>query len=59
VVQNGYIEIYDSFISKNYAHNNPVAQLFDSSFVSVISNTQIHGNEYLSKAEIDTELNNT
>jgi len=57
VIQNGAFEFYQSFIFNNYAHNNPVSQLFDSPTESIISNTQIHNNVYISTSEIQTEMN--
>ena len=57
MIQNGAFEFYQSFIFNNYAHNNPVSQLFDSPTESIISNTEIHNNAYMSKSEIQTEMN--
>ena len=56
MIQNGFFEFYDSFILNNYAHNNPVSQLFDSPTESIVSHTEIHNNEYLSVLEIETEM---
>ena len=57
VIQNGFFELYDSFIFNNYAYNSPVSQLFDSQTESIISHSEIHNNQHISESEIIGEMN--
>ena len=53
----GYLSSTILQLLRNYAQNNPMAQLFDSVSLSIIDNTTVNDNQALNQQQILSEFN--
>ena len=53
---NGFMKFVGSEVFSNFAIQTPIAQFFDSSETSVIENTKIHNNEYMTPDQVHHEM---